>query len=277
VAALLALCSAVTYGVGDFCGGMAARRTPAASVLLWSHVVGLVLLGAGALAVSGEATGGDLVIGAVGGLSGAAGVGLLYQGLSMAPMSAIAPITALLAAGVPVVSGYAEGERPGVGAVVGIVLALVAIVLVSAEGGGSMRPADVRGLGYALGAGLGFGFFFVALSHTGDGAGLWPLVAARSASVTTVGAAALLGLVPRRPPTGETAALTAGAGTLDGAANLLYLLAVREGLVSVVSVLTALYPVSTVVLARVVLRERFHVMQRVGMAIAVPATVLMVA
>lgn len=276
MAAFLALFSALAYGIGDFCGGLAARRIPAAAVLLWSHVVGLVLLALGAVVVAGEAAGGDLVIGAAGGLCGAAGVGLLYQGLSLAPMSAIAPITALLAAGVPVVGGYAEGERPGSGAVVGIVLALGAIVLVSAEGGGSMRPADVRGLGYALGAGLGFGFFFVALSHTGDDAGLWPLVAARSASVSVVGAAALLGLVPRRPPSGETAALTAGAGTLDAAANLLYLLAVRDGLVTVVSVLAALYPVSTVVLARVVLRERFHRMQRVGMAIAIPATILLV-
>jgi drug/metabolite transporter (DMT)-like permease len=277
VAALLALCSAVTYGIGDFCGGTAARRIPASAVLLWSHVVGLLLLSGSAAAVSGDPTGADLLIGAGGGLCGAAGVGLLYKGLSMAPMSAIAPITALLAAGVPVLAGYADGERPGGGAVVGIVLALAAIVLVSAEGGGSMRPADVRGLGYALGAGLGFGFFFVALSHTGDDAGLWPLVAARTASVTVVGSAAVLGLVPRRPPTGQTAALTAGAGTLDAAANLLYLLAVREGLVSIVSVLTALYPVSTVVLARVVLKERFHLLQRVGMAVAIPATVLMVA
>jgi drug/metabolite transporter (DMT)-like permease len=277
MAALLALFSAATYGIGDFCGGIAARRVAATTVLLWSHVVGLVLLSLAALLVAGDPEGGDLVIGAGGGLCGAAGVGLLYKGLSMAPMSAIAPITALLAAGVPVVAGYAEGERPGVAAVVGIALALVAIVLVSAEGGGSVRPADVRGLGYALGAGLGFGFFFVALSHTGDDAGLWPLVAARSASVTVVGSVALLGLVPRRPPTGSTAALTAAAGSLDAAANLLFLLAVRGGLVSVVSVLAALYPVSTVVLARVVLGERFHLLQRVGMAVAVPATILMVA
>ena len=277
MAALLALWSAATYGIGDFCGGMAARRIPASAVLLWSHLVGLVLLAGAALTVAGDPTGGDLVIGAAGGLCGAAGVGLLYKGLSMAPMSAIAPITALLAAGVPVVAGYAEGERPGAGAVVGIALALVAIVLVSAEGGGSMRPAEVRGLGYALGAGLGFGFFFVTLSHTGDDAGLWPLVAARGASVTVVGAAALLGVVPRVRPRGDTASLTAGAGSLDAGANLLYLLAVREGLVSIVSVLAALYPVSTVVLARVLLKEQFHLLQRVGMAIAIPATILMVA
>ena len=172
-------------------------------------------------------------------------------------MSVVAPITALLSAAVPVVAGYAEGERPGAAAVVGMALALVAIVLVSAEGGGSLRPPTSAAVTYALGAGLGFGLFFVALSHTGDDAGMWPLVAARGASVAVVGSVALLGFIPRTPPTPGSRALTAAAGALDAHANVLYLLAVREGLVSVVSVLAALYPVSTVVLARVVLHERF--------------------
>ena len=215
VAAVLALFSAATYGVGDFCGGLAARRIPATSVLLWSHLVGLVLMAASTLVVAGEATGGDLVIGAVGGLCGAAGVGLLYQGLAVGRMSVIAPVTALLTAAVPLAAGYLEGERPGAAAVAGMALALVAIVLVSAEGDGDLRPSDLRGVTYALGAGLGFGLFFVALSHTGADAGLWPLVAARGASVTVVGAAALLGIVSKRLPVPGSRALTATAGALD--------------------------------------------------------------
>jgi drug/metabolite transporter (DMT)-like permease len=275
VAALLALFSAATYGVGDFCGGLAARRIPATTVVLWSHLLGLSLLLASTVFVSGTVMSGDLVIGAVGGLCGAAGVGLLYQGLSVGQMSVIAPITALLTAAVPLVVGYAEGERPGGAAVAGMGLAFIAIVLVSAEGGGSLRPSDLRGVTYALGAGLGFGLFFVALSHTGDDAGLWPLVAARAASVAVVGSVALLGFIPRRPPIPGSRALTAAAGALDAQANVLYLLAVRQGLVSVVSVLTALYPVSTVILARIVLHERFHRVQITGMVLALPATVLM--
>jgi drug/metabolite transporter (DMT)-like permease len=277
VAAFLALFSAATYGIGDFCGGMAARRIPATTVLLWSHLLGLLLLLTSTLFIAGEATRGDLVLGGLGGLAGAAGVGLLYKGLAVGQMSAVAPVTALLSAVVPVVAGYAEGERPGARAVVGMALAFVAIVLVSAEGGGSLRPSDLRGVTYALGAGLGFGLFFVALSHTGDDAGMWPLVAARVASVTVVGAVALLGFIPRRPPIAGSRELTAAAGALDALANVLYLLAVRQGLVSVVSVLAALYPVSTVVLARVVLRERFVRVQVAGMALAVPAIVLMAA
>jgi drug/metabolite transporter (DMT)-like permease len=277
VAAVLALLSAATYGVGDFCGGLAARRIPAASVVLWSHLLGLVLLLASTAFVSGEVVGGDLLIGALGGLCGAVGVGLLYKGLSIGQMSVIAPVTALLSAAVPVVAGYVEGERPRGTAVAGMVLALVAIVLVSAEGDGSLRPTDLRGVSYALGAGMGFGLFFVALSHTGEDAGLWPLVAARAASVSALGAAALVGVVSRRLPIPGSRTLTAAAGALDAQANVFYLLAVRQGLVSVISVLAALYPVSTVVLARVVLHERFARVQVAGMALALPATILMAA
>jgi drug/metabolite transporter (DMT)-like permease len=275
VAVLLSLLSATVYGVGDFCGGMATKRSTAGAVLLWSHVVGLTLIVALLPVVGGELTAHDMVIGALGGLGGAAGVGLLYQGLSIGPMSVVAPVTALLATALPVGVGFATGDRPGVAVGVGMVLALVAIVLVSAEGGGSLRPSDLRGVTFAMGAGLGFGIFFVALSYTGDDAGMWPLVAARGASVTVVGLLAVTGLVSSAVPRGAPRQLTATAGALDVLANVLYLLAVRQGLLSVVSVLSSLYPVSTVILARIVLKERFITMQRVGMALAIPAILLM--
>ncbi len=275
MAVLLALCSATTYGVGDFLGGLAARRTSATAVLLWSHVAGLGLVLAAALVVRGHATTGDLALGALGGLGGALGVGLLYQALAIGPMSAVAPVTALLAAAVPIGAGFVDGERPPTAALVGMVGALVAIVLVSAEGGGSLRPSDLRGVAKALGAGLGFGLFFVALSHTGDGSGLWPIVAARVASVGVVGGLALTGRISVAMPPGVIRRFTLGAGACDVGANVLYLLAIREGLLSVVSALSSLYPVSTVVLAWIVLRERFALMQRVGLLLALPAAVLM--
>ena len=275
MAVLLALCSAAAYGVGDFFGGMAARRAPTATVVLWSHLLALLLLAVATPLVSGTASGGDLLIGGVGGLAGAAGVGLLYRGLSVGPMSVVAPITALLSAAVPVAAGLVEGERPSGSVALGMAGARVAIVLVSAEGGGSLRPSDLRGLSFALGAGLGFGLFFVALSHTGDGAGIWPLLAARAASVTLLGGLALSGRIDRAAPAEGARSFAAAAGILDMAANLLYLLAVRRGLLSVVSVLAALYPVTTVVLARLVLKERFANVQRLGMAIALPAAILM--
>jgi drug/metabolite transporter (DMT)-like permease len=275
MAVLLALASAASYGVGDFFGGTATRRAPAAAVLLWSHVVGLCLLLAGALVIHGDPTAADLAIGAAAGLAGALGIGLLYHALSLGQMGEIAPVTGLLAAAVPVAAGYAQGERPALTAVVGMALALAAIVLVSAEGGGSLRPSDWHGVRLALGAGLAFGSFFVIISHTGDGSGVWPMVAARAASVVVVGALALAGRVPAAIPRGGPQRATAAAGTLDMTANVLYLLAVREGLLSVVSVLSSLYPASTVVLAWVILRERFAPLQRVGLLLAVPAAVLL--
>ena len=275
MAVLLALCSAATYGIGDFCGGMAARRVPATTVLLWSHVLGLALLLGATPLVSGSADGRDLAFGALGGLAGAAGVGLLYKGLSVGPMSVVAPITALLSAAVPVLWGVVQGERPELNVAAGMVLALLAVVLVSAEGGGTFRPADARGLVFALGAGLGFGLFFVSLSYTDDASGVWPLVAARATSVTLVGGLALAGRIPRSAPRGDARSLTATAGALDAAANVLYLLAIREGLLSVVSVLAALYPTGTVLLARLVLKEQFASLQRLGLALAVPAAILM--
>ncbi|MGK2947897.1 MAG: EamA family transporter [Acidimicrobiales bacterium] len=275
MAILLALGSAVTYGIGDFCGGLATRRATAAAVLLWSHLLGFGLLGLGAVVVSSEPTGRDLALGSLGGLAGAAGVGLLYQALAIGPMSVVAPITALLAAAVPVLAGFAQGERPAALALGGMALALAAIVMVSAEGGGSLRPKDLRGVTFALGAGLGFGLFFVALSYTGDDSGLWPLVTARLTSVTLLTVLVLAGRTSHRIPAGPGRPLAASAGALDALANLFFLLAIREGLLSVVSVLTALYPVSTVVLARLVLKERFARLQQVGMALAIPAAIAM--
>lgn len=275
MAVLLALCSAATYGVGDFLGGMAAKRARAVAVLLWSHVLGLGLLLVSTTVISGDASARDWLLGATGGLAGAAGVGLLYRALSIGPMGAVAPVTALLAAAVPVIAGFAKGERPEAAAILGMAAGVLAIVLISAEGGGSMRPSDLRGVTLALGAGLGFGLFFVALSYTGDDSGLWPLVGARSASVALIGGLAIVGRIDSHVPDGSARALTAGAGALDVAANVLYLLAIREGLLSVVSVLSSLYPASTVVLAWIVLRERFAPMQRVGLALAAGAATLM--
>ena len=135
MAALLALLSAATYGVGDFCGGLAARRVPATTVLLWSHLVGL-LLAASCRPCSSPASSRrrPRCSAALGGLAGAAGVGLLYKGLSVGQMSVVAPVTALLSAAVPVIAGMMRGRPPPDGGG-GMAVALVAIVLVSAEGG----------------------------------------------------------------------------------------------------------------------------------------------
>ncbi|HKY65025.1 MAG TPA: EamA family transporter, partial [Acidimicrobiales bacterium] len=120
MAALLALSAAVAYGVGDFLGGVAARRVPPTAVVLWSHLVGLGMLLALAPLLGGSLTPRSLVVGAVGGVLGGGGVALFYRGLAVGSMSVVAPVAALLSAAVPVVAGLAGGERPTTAALAGI-------------------------------------------------------------------------------------------------------------------------------------------------------------
>lgn len=269
MAALLALTAAAAYGAGDFLGGLASRREPTTAVVLWSHVVGLMFMLVTAPLIGGELTAEALAVGAASGLVGAIAVTLFYRALATGAMSVVAPVAGLLSAAVPVIAGVGGGERPGAIALIGIGLALPAIMLVSRERPEHDAPAaaQVRAFGLALVAGLGFGLFFVMLDGAGDGTGIWPLVGARIASVTLFAGLGAARLTAAAPP--RAAAVTAvGAGLLDAGANVCYLLALSHGLLSVVSVLTALYPAGTVVLARVVLRERMTRTQQTGLVVA---------
>jgi drug/metabolite transporter (DMT)-like permease len=278
MAALLALTAAAAYGVGDFLGGIAARREPSTAVVLWSHIVGLAMLLAAAPAVGGDVTARGLAVGGGAGLVGGVGVALLYRGLSIGSMSVVAPVAALLSAAVPVLAGIGSGERPPLVAVAGIGLALVAVTLVSREPGdhpGVASPATRRlqPLLLALGAGVAFGLFFVALDRAGSDVGIWPLVGARVASVSLFAALGAARLTAAGPPRAALGAAL-GCGLLDAAANVLYVLALSHGLLSVVAVLAALYPAGTVLLARYVLGERLSGVQRTGLAVAGLAALL---
>lgn len=289
MASLLALSAAMAYGAGDFLGGVASRRAPTTAVVLWSHVVGLLLMLVAAPVVGGDLTLRGFAVGAGAGLVGALGVTLFYQGLSIGSMSVVAPIAGLLSAAVPVAAGFAIGERPGAAALGGIALALMAITLVSREAAEAVdedgegdegnnttahrRERRLVALGLAAGAGIAFGLFFAALNGAGDGTGIWSLVGARTASVTLFTVLGLARITQAAPPRAAAGAAI-GAGLLDAAANVFYVLALTHGLLSVVSVLTALYPAGTVVLARYGLGERMSSVQRTGLAVAGVSAVL---
>lgn len=280
MAALLALLSAAAYGSGDFLGGLAARRLPAAAVTLRTAVIGWFGLAVVTLLVPAErVVGADLAWGAVGGVAGAVGILALYSGLAQGPMSVVAPITAVLSAVVPVLFGLVSGERPSWVAGGGIVAALVAIALVSRvdDPDGDSPPVDARLIGVSLAAGLGFGVFFIGLDLAGDDAGLWPIMSARTATVICFAALAMVWagarVGDRRARERSTAWLLVGTGILDTAANALFLLATQRGLLTLVAVLGALYPAATVVLARVVLGERMSRTQLAGCGVAVVAVV----
>lgn len=275
MAILLALGCAVVYGAADFLGGLATRRTSVFGVVALSQVSGLVALVALLPWLGGSVGGADLGWGALAGLAGAAGLLVFFRALAGGVMSVIAPVTAVTAAAVPVLVGLLGGEQIGTWASVGVALALAAVVLVSAESGLlALRAARPASLIPALVAGAMFGLFFVLLDRTSDDSGLTPLVAARLASVVLVVGIAL---TRRKPLTVTRSALplVVASGIGDMTANALFLLATQQdGQLAITGVLASLYPVSTVVLAQVVLRERLVGAQVAGLAAAVTAVVL---
>jgi drug/metabolite transporter (DMT)-like permease len=278
VAVVLALASAVVYGASDFLGGLASRRTSVFGVVAMSQVVGLVALVALLPWLGGPVGAADLAWGGAAGLAGAAGLVVFFRALAGGVMSVIAPVTAVTAAAVPVLVGLLTGDRIGTWAAVGIALALAAVVLVSAEGGltalSQARPASLLP---ALLAGSMFGIFFVLLDRTSDASGLTPLVTARLASVALVVLIALLTRQPLRV-TRVALPLVAASGVGDMTANALFLLATQQdGQLAITGVLASLCPVSTVVLAQVVLRERLVGAQVAGLGAAVAAVVLITA
>ena len=268
MAILLGLASAVIYGAGDFLGAVATRRNSAFAVVVWSQFAGLMILAA-AVIVTGEARppAADLVWGAVGGIGGGAGVVLLYRGLATGRMSVVAPTAGVVAATIPVLVGLVLGERPPALALLGVAVALSAIGLVSAapqaEDAGPSTRRTPAGLLEGVGAGIGFAVFFICLAQTSGAADLWPLLAAR----ISIAVAALAGLVAGSSlrPAMRSLPVIIACGLLDMVANLLYILAARHGLLSIVAVLVSLYPASTVVLARFVLHERLTRPQLAGL------------
>lgn len=270
----LALACAVVYGIADYCGGRSSRRAPSIAVSLigqfTSLLVGLVtvlLLGTALPAFR------ELAWGGVAGLASAAGLASFYHALSHGAMTIVAPITAVTSAVLPVVFGLVRGERPATVAYVGMVLAVMAVALVSGAIGARHTPTKVSTIVFALIGGVGFAIIFIALGETSSASGIWPLVSSRAVAVVIIGVVVIATRTHVRGH-GTIWRLAAFAGVLDMSANFLYLEAVRHGLLSIVVVVAALYPVSTVILAFGLDRERVTRSQAVGMAMAVGALVL---
>jgi drug/metabolite transporter (DMT)-like permease len=282
---LLALVSALLYGAADFTGGLATRRAATISVVVISQLSGMVLLALLLPVLPGASPShADLWWGAVAGLTGGVGVALLYRALAVGRMAVVAPTTAVCAVAIPVVVAMLLGERPGPLAVGGILLGIVSIVLVSQQtdpAAGHGTVGTPRSLGFspgvamALASGVAIGFFFLSLAQTAPAAGMWPILAARLTSVTLFAVGGVIGGTSFRLPR-PALLLALGGGMVDMLANAAYLLAVREGPLSLVVTLSSLYPASTVLLARVVLGERLNARQVGGVVCALGAIVLIV-
>jgi uncharacterized membrane protein len=278
VTAILALSAAAFYGTADFCGGVAARRSSPLVVTFLAHVVGVaLLLAALPLLPPAHVQAADLAYGAAAGGLGAVGLILFYRALASGSMSVVAPVAALFGAALPVTVGVAIGEQLSVAALLGIGVAIAAVALVSREEPAA-AASRVRGADHpsvlAVISGLAFGGFFVLLSRTHASAGLWPLLSARLLSIVLLGAVSFAAGRSLRPQAGSRRLIMV-AGVGDMAANILYLLAVHRGLVSLVAVIVALYPAATVLLAQVVLGEHLRRVQVVGLGLAASAAVLL--
>jgi drug/metabolite transporter (DMT)-like permease len=283
VAVFLGLLASVAYGVADFIGGVVSRRNHVFTVLLWGQFVGIAwVLAALPFLAGGPPTASALLFGAGAGVGGSFGAAALFRGLARGRMGVVAPVTAVLAASLPVLFGLVTGERPTPTALLGVVVALGAIALVStapqpgeAHGRGAVLRARLvaEGLPEAVAAGLCFALYFVLISLVPDDSGLWPILGVRISSLVIAGGIVVGAGIHLRPVVGTTAAVLLG-GFVGTAADYVFLLSSRLGLLSVVAVLASLYPVTTVVLARTVLKERMGGVQLAGLLLAGTGVVL---
>jgi drug/metabolite transporter (DMT)-like permease len=264
----LALAAAISWGAADFLGGLQAKRLSTITVVLGVEVVGLVISAVVlAIATPEVPSAGDLAAGAAAGLSGVVGLGCFYRALAIGTMSVVAPISSTGVI-VPVVVGLASGDRPAAAQGLGLAFALVGVLLAGREAEeGVARGKAAPGVLLALVAALGFGGYFVGADAAADGGVIWALFMTRLAA-TPVLAALALGRGVALWPGAERGRVLVLIGTLDLAATGLYALASTEGLLTVVSVLAALYPVTTVLLARALLGERLQRVQSVGVVAA---------
>ena len=279
MAVLLALAAALAYGVSDFVGGVASRRTSAWPVAVTGGVGGLLGACALALAFPGSPAASDLLWGAVAGVGGGMGTAFLYRGLGRGRMGVVAPVSAVGAALLPVVVGVVGGERPSAVVWAGVLVALPAIWLVSSEpaadASGGTPSGTATGLLDGVAAGAGFGFLFAATGQVDDGAGYWPLALGQVTALGVVVVLAVAGRVAWWPRLrGHWWGLPAG--LLASLAVLGFLLATQQGLLTVAAVLASLYPAATVLLAVAVLREVVHRTQALGLALC-GVTVVLVA
>lgn len=275
----LALLSAIGFGVSDFVGGIASRGVAALRVVLVSYPIVVVLLGVLAAVVGGPISAGAVIWGSLGGIGQACGVWWLYAALGAGPISVVSPLTAVLTAAVPVGVGVALGERPGVVAVAGVALAMVAVVLVSRQATDEdVTPHRFTKSVAALtvGSGVAFGLNFVLIHQAPAESRLWPLLFARiSACILVIIVAAASHNL--RLPSGKSLRLALTLPVLDAGANVAMLLALHASLLSLTGVLISLYPASTVVLAMAVLRERVTRWQTLGMVLAAVSVAMIAA
>ncbi len=270
---LIALAAAGVYGSADFLGGFASRRNAAGTVVLLSQLCGAALLALCYFLAPTPITLDDWRIGACAGVAGAGAIVALYAALAVGRMGVVSPVNAVVGASVPVVFAIGFGERPSAFAYAGVLCALVAVVLVSLDAKSGRLSLREPGVFLAVLSGIAIGVLYVTLGGAHGGAGFGRLVVTRVVSLAVLGVYLAVRREPIRPAPASMRFI-APAGVLDMGANVLFVAAAHGGLLSLVSVVTSLYPVSTVLLARFFLKESLSAVQWTGVACAIGGVVL---
>jgi len=270
----LSLSAAISWGAADFSGGIATKAANVFSVVVVAHATGLAFMLLLALLV-GEPIPAwtSLLWGIVAGLAGGIGLAALYKALAVGKMGINAPLSSVITAVVPLLFSFSTEGLPHAMQMIGFVLALVSIWLIATQRG---TGDGSQGMGLAVVAGIGFGGFLLFIKLAGSEAVFWPLVSARSASFLLMLAITVIRGGDWKHSRGSVSYMLL-AGILDSGANALYVAAAQRGRLDVAAVLSSLYPASTVILARLVLKERLSRLQRVGMAAALIAVSLIAA
>ena len=298
IGALYGICAALSWGGGDFAGGLASRRLPTLLVVIVSQAAALALLAPLAFAFDGSLPSTrDAAATAIAGITGGSGVVLLYHGFAHGRISIVASIAGTLAALIPVGVSIASGDVPTPLRLAGFLCAIFSIVIVSMTGDDTSGEDDHQSSGsaarggalYGVVAGLCFATFSLVFSTTTTGGTIWALALLRVASVSgLVMFLVVARLAKRRAPGAEPirpgavpatiigrmrmGLLLLSAGLGDSLGNLFFLLSSRESGVAVAAVFTSVAPVTTVVFAAVLLGERVRPLQAVGIALAAIGT-----
>ena len=279
---IFGLLSAFSYGYADFVGALAAKRVRAISVTTISFIFGLLIATALSFVVGANFSQAAITSGIYAGIASGIAISCLYAALALGPISIVSPLTAVISAVIPVIFDLATGAELGPFALVAIGLVLVAVVLVAFVPGQDFRLPSLRALIYSVGAGLGFAGIFVFLDGAPSDSGLATLIVMRIVGVLLMLAGLAYAFFRYRPKQFlETEifsrsliwlVLLAGSGDVLG--NVFFLVATRAGELAIAAVLTSLYPVGTILLARIVLKERIAKSQSLGIVLAIGACVL---
>jgi drug/metabolite transporter (DMT)-like permease len=282
---ILGFATSLVYGFADFFGAIASRKIKAVTVTFVAGLSGLAFLLALSIAMGANFSQEAIFWGVLAGVASAAAMSALYASLAIGPISILSPLSAVISAVVPMVVGFAQGDRFSLWGFLALAAILVAIFLVGFVPGDDVRLPSVKGLILGTAAGVGIGIVLICLDQAPADSGLASVILLRAVAATLLGAFTLIMFLrSRKPASAEPKPKRASlklwgavfmAGIFDSSANVFFLLASRIGSLSVVSVLTALYPLGTIILARIFLKEKIAKTQMIGILIALGASAVL--